>query len=453
MKSKSMINENEKLKKYINILNNKNKSLLSENEKLKKENQILKEKILEIKNKTNSFENIIKNKDKEISLLKVNEKELKSLLKENNIKMNEYVNENDFLKIEIKNIKSKEIKEFDNKISKDEESFKFYGFINNGNNCYLNSSLQLLTRINELKEGILNYQDNEIKKDNDTKGQLFVEFKKMVKQIENPKNDNLLINPGKLKHIMGNINEIYNRNSQEDSNEFISNFISGLFKETINKDNSKFVQKLDINNEMDKNAYENFYKRFYIKKGYSFLIDIFYGIFKTINYCKACDHTISIKFNAYNMFELPLYKLAKKYKNKTLDLKEILKEYRELKPLKYECDICKNNSKVYTKIFLYTLPKYLILSFIRNVDNEYYYNNIKYEETLDIKNDYDNNIYYYSLECVIEHLGEANHGHYTALCKDKNNNKFYRFNDNYCDKYNYNFHSKNALLLLYKSFD
>ena len=128
------------------------------------------------------------------------------------------------------------IKETGKKISKTEESIKFYGFINNGNNCYLNSSLQLLTRINELKNGILNYQDNEINKDNDTKGQLFVEFKKIVNKIENSKNDNLTINPENLKYIMGNINEIYYRNSQEDSNEFISNFISGLFKETTSKE-------------------------------------------------------------------------------------------------------------------------------------------------------------------------------------------------------------------------
>ena len=81
------------------------------------------------------------------------------------------------------------LKEDDKIISKVEDNMKFYGFINNGNSCNLNSSLQLLTRINELKNGILNYQDNEINKDNDTKGQLFVEFKKIVK-IENSKNVN-----------------------------------------------------------------------------------------------------------------------------------------------------------------------------------------------------------------------------------------------------------------------
>ena len=50
------------------------------------------------------------------------------------------------------------------------KSNKIYGFINRENNCYLNSSLQLLTRIHDLKEKILNYdkiyQDNIIWKIN-----------------------------------------------------------------------------------------------------------------------------------------------------------------------------------------------------------------------------------------------------------------------------------------------
>ena len=40
------------------------------------------------------------------------------------------------------------------------EEIKIYGFRNNCNDCYLNSSLQLLTRIIDLKNGIYNYEKN-----------------------------------------------------------------------------------------------------------------------------------------------------------------------------------------------------------------------------------------------------------------------------------------------------
>ena len=329
--------------------------------------------------------------------------------------------------------------------------FKIYGFINGGNNCYLNSSLQLLTRINELKYGVLNFQKSEINEDTDTKGQLIVEFQKILNKIENSKNDNLTISPDNLKSIMGYIDEKYNWNSQEDSNEFISYFINGLFKETASKAKGKNIKPLEIKNESDKEAYKQFHKRFYLKKGYSFLLDIFYGISETRNYCK-CGNTITNKFNAYFMLELPLFNLVQKKKNKTLELNEILDEYRSEKKIELKCDKCKINNIANTKILLITFPKYLMLSFIRTVDDDKYISNdILYKNLLSMRSDYDNKIYQYSLECVIEHSGGAHFGHYTALCpKDKNDNIWYRFNDSYCDKYNYDFHSKNALILLYK---
>ena len=96
----------------------------------------------------------------------------------------------------------------------------------------------------------------------------------------------------------------------------------------------------------------------------------------------------------------------------------------------------KNNSEIYTKIFLFSLPECLILSFRRNTDDGCIYNTIKYDGTLNIKSDYDYKSYNYSLECDIEYSRGINIRTYTTLCKDKKNNKCFIFNDSYCDKYN-----------------
>ena len=77
---------------------------------------------------------------------------------------------------------------------------KIYGFRNEGNNCYLNSSLQLLTRIKELKDGVLNFGEGF--QDNETQGNLIVEFRKILNSIENSADNNLIINPSRLKRIM-----------------------------------------------------------------------------------------------------------------------------------------------------------------------------------------------------------------------------------------------------------
>ena len=335
--------------------------------------------------------------------------------------------------------KEKEINDF-NKYN------KIYGFNNDGNNCYLNSSLQLLTRIKDLKKEVFNFQENY--QDNDTQGRLIIEFRNILNKIENSTNDNLIINPARLKSIMGNVDERYNSYGQEDSNEFIANFINAILSETANKEIK--VKKLNIVNELEKRPYENLYKKFYQRKGNSFILNLFYGITKLTKYCKKCGTINSIKFNVYNMLEFPLYSLAKKYKNKDLTLNDLYNKYIEEIKNDGTCNNC-NEDELYSKTTIYTLPKYLMICLQRTCDNEYFCNNVLYPKNINLKSEFDNNKSSYTLECVIEHSGGISYGHYTALAPvDKDNNIWYRFNDSYCNKFKTDFQSNNAFILLYK---
>ena len=335
--------------------------------------------------------------------------------------------------------KEKEINDF-NKYN------KIYGFNNDGNNCYLNSSLQLLTRIKDLKNEVFNFQENY--QDNDTQGRLIIEFRNILKKIENSTNDNLIINPARLKSIMGNVDERYNSYEQEDSNEFIANFINAILSETANKEIK--VKKLNIVNELEKRPYENLYKKFYQRKGNSFILNLFYGITKLTKYCKKCGTINSIKFNVYNMLEFPLYSLAKIYKNKDLTLNDLYNKYIEEIKNDGTCNNC-NEDELYSKTTIYTLPKYLMICLQRTCDNEYFCNNVLYNKNINLKSEFDNNKSSYTLECVIEHSGGISYGHYTALAPvDKDNNIWYRFSDSYCNKFKTDFQSNNAFILLYK---
>ena len=127
---------------------------------------------------------------------------------------------------------SEEIKETNNKSQFKNDKFilinELYGFINNGNNCYLNSSLQLLTRVKELRINILNFKYENMCFDTITEGKIYIEFKNIIQDIINGKK---IIDPRKLKKVMGMIDERYKDNNQEDANEFISNFLDGLLNE------------------------------------------------------------------------------------------------------------------------------------------------------------------------------------------------------------------------------
>ena len=422
----------------------------------KKENELkLIEQINELKKSINNKDNELLKLKKKISdeLEKKNEKEKNVRFSE--IKYSNNLSGGGMILDTCDGRQSKQINYDNNELKIENKTTclkinKIYGFTAGGNNCYLNSSLQLLTRIKELKYEVFNFNKNEINRNSDTKGQLLDEFKNILNRIENSKNDGFVINPNNLKLIMGNIDEKYFGNSQEDASEFINNFINGLLEETINKESGKKVNSLLMKKQIDQEAYDKFHKRFFIKKGYSFVKNIFYGIMQTINYCNICKKEFLNSFNAYCMIKLPIYNLAYRKKKSNIELKEILDEYRTEKKMDMNCNNCKNKN-ISTKTLLITFPKFLLLVFMRNVDGLHLSNNILYDDTLSIISDYDNKIYKYNLECVIEHIGGVDFGHYTALCpKDSNNNKWYRFNESYCDKKNYDFQSRNATVLLYK---
>jgi len=324
---------------------------------------------------------------------------------------------------------------------------KIYGFKNAGNNCFLNSSLQLLTRIKELKDEVLNFGEGF--QDNETQGKLIVEFRNILNSIENSSDNNLIINPARLKRIMGNIDSKYFSSGQEDSNEFISNFLIALLSETGNKEVP--LKKLNIINESDQKPYENLFKKFFKRRGDSFVIDLFYGILKIIKFCKNCGKTNSIKFSAYNMLEFQLYILAKKYPNKDLTLQELYNNYLEDKLSEGEsCSFC-GGDQIYLKTSVYTLPKYLMLCLQRVSDNDYFYNKVIYPSNLKMKGEYDDNINSYTLDCVIEHSGGCGFGHYTALVPiEKDNSTWWRFSDSIWNGAYNGYKSDNAFLLLYK---
>ena len=313
------------------------------------------------------------------------------------------------------------------------------------NNCYLNSSLQLLTRIEGLKERILSFKDKNINKNNITGGNLLKEFKIILEDIEN---NEKIISPDNLKKEMAKLDKRYKHNHQEDANEFISNFLDALREETLDKLSIKNKINPFQRESTEWEAYDKFYNKFYEKKGESFILDLFYGNYITKKFCKNCEKVLSVKFSAFNMIELPIYELAKNSDN--LDRDEIIKSYfSKTKIDNATCDKCFNR-EVYTETRIFKLPQNLILFFGRTANDQYIDNPISYSETLNLDRFCDERCKSrnYYLDCVIEHSGYSDSGHYTALCRNENNTWFY-FSDDFYHENPSEFYSENAIILLY----
>ena len=311
-----------------------------------------------------------------------------------------------------------------------------------GNVCYMNSSIQCLFHLKDFTDNITKtavYNKRDLTK---ATSNLIEEMKNF-----NKKNSDVL-SVKYIKKAMGAIDERYKDNNQEDVNEFISNFLDGLLDEIGDK--NSLPKPLNIKNESDKIAYDKFYKRFYKKKGNSFLLDLFYSILKTQKVCKSCGQVNSIKFNAYNIIELPIYNLAKKEKN--INLVDIIENYlKKNENIDGECKFC-DKCEIYEKINLYSLPKYLILYFGRTIDNDYLKNTIIYPDKYTFESFINNDIDY-NLECVIEHSGGAHYGHYTSLCPINKTNNWYKFSDTSFYESNSTYNGKNAIILLYNKKD
>ena len=259
---KKIINDNEEL-----IIDNKSKVEEKEVNNIENEGLIIENKVNNNEKESIIEENKINDKEKE-DLIKNNENinennnfnkkinENKNSIENNNKneKINENNNsvENDIIDEEV-NAKEKErLKEIENESNTAEEEMeikqknqkihKKYRFANIGNNCYLNSSLQLLTRISDLTKNVFDFDINQIKEDNATNGQLIKAFKNILTQIEEAiDDDRLIINPRTFKETMGKIDGRYLKINQEDSNEFISNFIDALLWETADKEKYRCI--------------------------------------------------------------------------------------------------------------------------------------------------------------------------------------------------------------------
>ena len=297
------------------------------------------------------------------------------------------------------------------------KNYNVYKKLNLYNTCYINASIQCLFRLDEFVKNILKCD----------KGDLVLATKNLINSMNSKYNKNRQCAVHEIKQAMGEKDEIYKYEEQQDANEFISNYLNDLIEETNNTGNNTWKYL-----ENDKIFFCKFYDKFINRKGNSFILDLFYGLLRTENYCKNCKHIFSIKFNSYNIIELPITE----YNNnsQTLDLRVLLHNYISERKSKNEvCSVCKN--EVTIKTSLYSLPRCLIIYFNRGSSNEYI-NRINIQKSINLENYiYDKSLnddgdFFYHLKGIVFYSDFSKKiGHFKSACL-VNNEKWYYFDDN-----------------------
>lgn len=281
------------------------------------------------------------------------------------------------------------------------------------NLCYMNSSIQCLAHLKDFADWILNYnKDDDLIK---ATQKLFFN----MKQKDEPKNSSVI----EIKGEMAKLDKRYETDNQQDANEFISLFLNEILLKT---QGSREINNIfDQLKGLEKKAFDKLWKRFYLKKGRSYMVDLFYGILKTETKKIDNDELISVNFHMYNMLELPLYFLDKECSD--IDLNDILKNYLEKKN--------NDDGETYDRTIIYKMPEYLIIFFNRKNNEEYLNIDINYNFEEDFS-DYcpkNSGNHKYKLSGIIHYGSDtSDYGHYTATCKVGND--WYFFNDSFISK-------------------
>ena len=267
---------------------------------------------------------------------------------------------------------------------------KYIGLYNQGNTCYLNSLIQTLFMTPEFRKIILNFEYN---------SKIHVEKKDCI--------------PYQLSKLFARLQLKY-RNSEETKN------LTKSFQWFHNEENEQSdIQEL-IHILFD--ALNN-----------NEIYNLFQGDLENIIKCTECENE-SIHQEKFIDLSIPVKNNNKKIES----LKQSLEQFFSIEELKddnlYQCDKC--NKKVIGEkyIKIKKIPKILMLAL-----NRFEYDYIhQMKKKINTKFDFDEKIneinginINYNLYSIIVHCGSAMGGHYYSLIKSFEDNKWYKFDDNF----------------------
>ena len=298
------------------------------------------------------------------------------------------------------------------------------GLVNLGLSCYMNSLLQCLYYIKELREYFI--QNKNDFKDNQPLCKALADF---MDGLKNEKGKYFI--PTEFRDEIRKINNLFSENKACDVKDLFINLIDKFLTELT--DESDNENSDDNNDEEDEPlAKTTVFSRAQneVNKNRNIFNDLFSGYYLTT---MKCDQKKKVFYSVQNE-SFMIFDLKNIYNNeKELTIDSCFKHYNKTKRSLYFCSGCKKVHEMESEEKIYRPPQILVIILDRGHGKTFTEKFVFNTEVLELKDyiaeqDYKFESLYHLIGVSTHSGSSSSSGHYTACCL-ADDNKYYYFSD------------------------
>ena len=307
------------------------------------------------------------------------------------------------------------------------------GLTNMGNTCFMNSCLQVLSNCPPLAQYFRKSRHKrEINTSNSMKGELALAFGALVNKIWSAK-PHSSTRPVAVKKLIAKRAKRFSGYQQHDAQEFLI-FLLDALHDDLNRVKRKgnYEEIKDVEGETESETAARWWEN-YESRNDSHIKDVFSGQLKSRVECLECGH-VSTAFDPFMNLSLPLPRTQSR-RGESVELMDCFRLYSAKEELSgdeaYYCSKCKTHQPCTKQLSVKKYPPVLILHLKRFAGTS---RRSKLSTSVNVPKGFApgkdaSTSPRYDLIGVINHMGSAFSGHYTANAKNAEDRAWYTFND------------------------